>query len=79
MSYERKLVQGIPVYVKDGAAYTWDQEQQIRFGTVSEDGRITFDEGWTDTLKPYLDKWRASLQPRNRSELRNTRKNTGAK
>ena len=79
MSYERKLAQGIPVYVKEGAAYTWDQDQQIRFGTVSDDGKITFDEGWSDTLKPHLEKWRAALQPRNRSELRNIRKNPRAK
>ncbi len=79
MSYERKLVQGIPVYVKDGAAHTWDQEQQIRFGTVTDDNRLIFDEGWSDALQPHLDAWRATLHSRNRAELRNVRKNIGAK
>jgi hypothetical protein len=80
MSYERKLLQGIPVYVKDGGVYTWNDESQIRFGSVTEGSNtITFDAGWEEVLAPHVETWRKTLQPRSRTELRNVRKNTVTK
>ncbi len=78
MAYEFQLVQGIPVYTKEGGVYTWDQSEQIRFGTLADGGRIEFDAEWEHRLAPMLASWREkSVQPRNRSELRNSRKNIG--
>lgn len=79
MSYEFSLVEGIPVYTREKDIYTWTATEPVHFGTLTEAGTIEPDEGWAAALAPSLAAWRAALAPRNRAELRNTRKNIGGK
>jgi hypothetical protein len=76
MSYEFQLVQGIPALVEGDRVCTWEPDEPVQFGKLDGDGRIVFDTDWEDKLAPAMAAWRATLGPRNRAELRNSRKNT---
>jgi len=76
MSYEFQLVQGIPALVEGDRVFTWEPDKPVEFGKLADNGHIEFHEDWEDRLAPSVAAWRTTLGPRNRSELRNTRKNT---
>jgi hypothetical protein len=77
MAYQLKQVKGVPYYINDNRAYTFElQDGQpspdcCPIGTYVND-TIQFDEGWQERLQPRLDAFRSSVVVINRESMRET-------
>jgi hypothetical protein len=80
MNYELKHIRGIPYYIRDGAAYSFELDpsgapssESIRLG-IYDTARdcVVYDADWRERSQPRLDAYRTALVSQKRDSLRQT-------
>ena len=80
MNYELKHIRGIPYYIRENIAYSFELDPVgapsadcIRLGTYDATRNyIDYDPDWRERIQPHLDAYRASLVAQKRDSLRQT-------
>ena len=76
--YQQEILNGIPVYVKDGRVYTWERDakegkEPIEIGTTdgAKQGEFILNADWREQTEERMLEWRSKQEIRSRTKLRN--------
>jgi hypothetical protein len=80
--YQQEILNGIPVFVKEGKVYTWEREggEPIEIGGVDSTREAAFNlsDGWEERTRERMLAWREKQSIRSRAKLREGGNNTGS-
>ena len=73
--YQQEILNGIPVYVKEGRVYTWEREgkEPIEIGRTdgAKEGEFILNADWREKTEARMLEWRSKQEIRSRTKLRN--------